>query len=410
MTENQPTDIVLCTPLRTAVGAYGGQFVGVPVQQLAATGGKAVMERAGRKAADVDDLILGQASPNGAAPALGRVVALDAGLGETVPGMQLDRRCGSGLQAVVTAAAHVATGAADVIIAGGAESMSRTEYTVDADVRWGKKGGNMVFRDRLAEARETAGGKNHPIPGGMIETAENLREEYSIAREAQDEMAVESHRRAVAAQENGIFAEEIVPVEVPQRKGDPLVIDTDEHPRPDSTLEKLAKLRPIMGRQDADATVTAGNASGQNDGAAAMIVTSRAMAAELGLTPSVVLRGWAVAGGAPETMGIGPVPATKKVLDRLGLTLDDLDLIELNEAFAAQALSVLSEWGISADDERLNPLGSGISLGHPVGATGARMLVTASHQLARTDAKTALVTMCIGGGQGLAAVIEKAEA
>lgn len=410
MTENQPTDIVLCTPLRTAVGAYGGQFVGVPVQQLAATVVKAVMERSGLKAADVDDLILGQASPNGAAPALGRVVALDAGLGETVPGMQLDRRCGSGLQAVVTAAAHVAAGAADVIIAGGAESMSRTEYTVDADVRWGKKGGNMVFRDRLAEARETAGGKNHPIPGGMIETAENLREEYSIAREAQDEMAVESHRRAVAAQENGIFAEEIVPVEVPQRKGDPLVVDSDEHPRPDSTLEKLAKLRPIMGRQDADATVTAGNASGQNDGAAAMIVTTRAKAAELGLTPSVVLRGWAVAGVAPETMGIGPVPATKKVLDRLGLTLDDMDLIELNEAFAAQALSVLSEWGISADDSRLNPLGSGISLGHPVGATGARMLVTASHQLARTDAKTALVTMCIGGGQGLAAVIEKAEA
>lgn len=407
---SHPTDIVLCTPLRTAVGAYGGQFVGVPVQELASTVVKAVMEKSGLKAEDVDDLILGQASPNGAAPALGRVVALDAGLGKTVPGMQLDRRCGSGLQAVATAAAHVASGAADLIIAGGAESMSRTEYTVDADVRWGKKGGNMVFRDRLAEARETAGGKNHPIPGGMIETAENLREEYSITREAQDEMSVESHRRAVAAQDNGIFAEEIVPVEVPQRKGDPLVIDKDEHPRPDSTLEKLAKLRPIMGRQDADATVTAGNASGQNDGAAAMIVTTRAKAAELGLTPSVVLRGWAVAGVAPETMGIGPVPATKKVLDRLGLTLDDMDLIELNEAFAAQALSVLSEWGISADDERLNPLGSGISLGHPVGATGARMLVTASHQLARTDAKTALVTMCIGGGQGLAAVIEKVEA
>ena len=408
MTENQPTDIVLCTPLRTAVGAYGGQFVGVPVQQLAATVVKAVMERSGLKAADVDDLILGQASPNGAAPALGRVVALDAGLGETVPGMQLDRRCGSGLQAVVTAAAHVATGAADVIIAGGAESMSRTEYTVDADVRWGKKGGNMVFRDRLAEARETAGGKNHPIPGGMIETAENLREEYSIAREAQDEMAVESHRRAVAAQENGIFAEEIVPVEVPQRKGDPLVVDSDEHPRPDSTLEKLAKLRPIMGRQDAEATVTAGNASGQNDGAAAMIVTTRAKAAELGLTPSVVLRGWAVAGVAPETMGIGPVPATKKVLDRLGLTLDDMDLIELNEAFAAQALAVLSEWGVAADDPRLNTHGSGISLGHPVGATGARMLVTLCHEMARRDdARLALATMCIGGGQGLAAVLEK---
>ncbi|NLA57069.1 MAG: acetyl-CoA C-acetyltransferase [Corynebacterium humireducens] len=403
-------DIVICSPLRTAVGGYGGQFRDVPVQELAATVVKAVMERTGLNPQDVDDLILGQASPNGAAPALGRVVALDAGLGDTVPGMQLDRRCGSGLQAVATAAAHIASGAADLIIAGGAESMSRTEYTVDADVRWGKKAGNMVFRDRLAEARETAGGRNHPIPGGMIETAENLREEYSITREAQDEMSVASHARAVAAQENGIFAEEIVPVEVPQRRGEPLVVDKDEHPRPGTSLEKLAKLRPIMGRQDADATVTAGNASGQNDGAAAMIVTTRAKAAELGLTPSVVLRGWAVAGVAPETMGIGPVPATKKVLDRLGLTLDDMDLIELNEAFAAQALSVLSEWGISADDERLNPLGSGISLGHPVGATGARMLVTASHQLARTDAKTALVTMCIGGGQGLAAVIEKAEA
>ncbi|AJK69514.1 acetyl-CoA C-acetyltransferase [Corynebacterium marinum] len=402
-----PTDIVICSPLRTAVGAYGGQFTTVPVQDLAATVIRAIVERTGLSPEQVDDLILGQASPNGAAPALGRVVALDAGLGESVPGMQLDRRCGSGLQAVVTAAAHVAAGAADLIIAGGAESMSRTEYTVDADVRWGKKGGNMVFRDRLAEARETAGGKNHPIPGGMIETAENLREEYSIPREAQDEMSVTSHARAVAAQENGTFAEEIVPVAVPQRKGDPLMVDTDEHPRPGSTMEKLAKLRPIMGRQDADATVTAGNASGQNDGAAAMIVTTRAKAEELGLTPVVKLRGWAVAGVAPETMGIGPVPATRKVLDRLGLTLDDMDLIELNEAFAAQALSVLSEWGISAEDPRLNPLGSGISLGHPVGATGARMLVTASHQLQRTDAKTALITMCIGGGQGLAAVIEK---
>ena len=404
-----PTDIVLCSPLRTAVGRYGGALKNVPVQDLAATVVKALVDKTGLKGEQIDDLILGQASPNGAAPALGRVVALDAGLGESVPGMQLDRRCGSGLQAIATAAAHVQSGAADLIIAGGAESMSGVEYTVDADVRWGKKGGNMVFRDRLAEARETAGGRNHPIPGGMIETAENLREEYSIPREAQDELSVTSHARAVAAQENGVFAEEIVPVEVPQRKGEPLMVDTDEHPRPGSTLEKLAKLRPIMGRQDADATVTAGNASGQNDGAAAMIVTTRAKAEELGLKPVAQLRGWAVAGVAPETMGIGPVPATKKVLDRLGLTLDDMDLIELNEAFAAQALSVLSEWGISAEDPRLNPHGSGISLGHPVGATGARMLVTASHQLQRSDAKTALVTMCIGGGQGLAAVIEKEE-
>ncbi|WIM73519.1 acetyl-CoA C-acetyltransferase [Corynebacterium suedekumii] len=404
------TDIVICSPLRTPVGGYGGSFTGVPVQDLATIVVKAIIERTGIDPTEVDDLILGQASPAGSAPALGRVVALDAGLGESVPGMQLDRRCGSGLQAVATAAAHVASGAADLIIAGGAESMSRAEYTVTPDIRWGVKGGDLVLRDRLAEGRESAGGKNHPIPGGMIETAENLRREYSIAREAQDEMAVESHRRAVAAQTEGIFDAEIVPVEVAgKRRKDPsVIIDKDEHPREDTSLEKLAKLRPIMGRQDEEATVTAGNASGQNDGAAAMIVTTRAKAAELGLTPMLAFKGWAVAGVAPETMGIGPVPATAKVLDRLGLTLDDMDLIELNEAFAAQALSVLSEWGISADDKRLNPVGSGISLGHPVGATGARMLVTIAHELQRSDdATTGLVTMCIGGGQGLAAVVEK---
>ena len=401
-----PTDIVLCSPLRTPVGRYGGALTAVPVQDLASTVVKALIERTGLNPTDVDDLILGQASPNGAAPALGRVVALDAGLGETVPGMQLDRRCGSGLQAIATAAAHISAGAADLIIAGGAESMSRTEYTVDADVRWGKKGGNMVFRDRLAEARETAGGKNHPIPGGMIETAENLRRDYFIEREAQDQMAYESHMRAVAAQEQGLFDAEIVPVVVPKRKGD-IIVDKDEHPRADTTVEKLSTLRAIMGRQDDEATVTAGNASGQNDGAAAVIVTTRSRAEELGLTPAVTLRGWAVAGVAPERMGIGPVKATEKLFKRLDLSFDDIDLIELNEAFAAQALACLKEWGISADDERLNPVGSGISMGHPVGATGARMVVTAAHELARTDKNRALVTMCIGGGQGLAAVIEK---
>lgn len=407
MFDNSPSDIVLCSPLRTPVGRYGGQFVSVPVQELASTVVKEIIARTGLQPEHIDDLILGQASPNGAAPALGRVVALNAGLGETVPGMQLDRRCGSGLQAVATAAAHIQAGAADLIIAGGAESMSRTEYTVDADVRWGKKGGDMVFRDRLQEARETAGGDLHPIPGGMIETAENLRREFSIARATQDEMAAHSHERAVAAIDAGLFAEEIVPVAVRGRKGEVTLVDRDEHPRPGTSVEKLSSLRAIMGGQDSAATVTAGNASGQNDGAAAMIVTTRARAAKLGLTPAATLRGWAVAGVAPETMGIGPVPATAKVLDRLGLTLADIDLIELNEAFAAQALACLHKWGISADDPRLNPHGSGISLGHPVGATGARMLVTAAHELARSARSTALVTMCIGGGQGLAAVITK---
>jgi len=405
---SDPKDIVICNPKRTAVGRYGGAFVGVPVQELAATVVKAVIEDAGISGEVIDDIILGQASPNGAAPALGRVVGLDAELGVEVPGMQLDRRCGSGLQAIATAAAHVAAGAADLIIAGGAESMSNTEYTVDGKIRWGAKGGTMELKDRLQEGREQAGGKHHPIPGGMIETAENLREEYSIERERQDKLAVASHARAAAAQEAGDFDAEIVPVSVPQRKGDPVVVDKDEHIRPGTSEESLAKLRPVMGKTLEGATVTAGNASGQNDGAAAMIVTTRAKAEELGLDPYAVLRGWAVAGVAPETMGIGPVDATKKVFDRLGLTFDDIDLIELNEAFAAQALAVLDAWGISEDDPRLNPVGSGISLGHPVGATGARMVVTAAHRMRRTDAERALVTMCIGGGQGLAAVIEKA--
>lgn len=405
---SDPKDIVICNPKRTAVGRYGGAFVGVPVQELAATVVKAVIEDAGISGQVIDDIILGQASPNGAAPALGRVVGLDAELGVDVPGMQLDRRCGSGLQAIATAAAHVAAGAADLIIAGGAESMSNTEYTVDGKIRWGTKGGTMELKDRLQEGREQAGGKHHPIPGGMIETAENLREEYSIERERQDKLAVASHARAAAAQEAGDFDAEIVPVSVPQRKGDPVVVDKDEHIRPGTSEESLAKLRPVMGKSLEGSTVTAGNASGQNDGAAAMIVTTRAKAAELGLDPYAVLRGWAVAGVAPETMGIGPVDATKKVFDRLGLTFDDIDLIELNEAFAAQVLAVLDAWGISEDDPRLNPVGSGISLGHPVGATGARMVVTAAHRMRRTDAQRALVTMCIGGGQGLAAVIERA--
>lgn len=408
MTENA-TDIVICNPKRTAVGRYGGAFVGVPVQDLAGAVVNAVIQESGIDTTAIDDVIFGQAGPNGAAPALGRIVSLDNQLGEggvSVPGMQLDRRCGSGLQAVATAAAHIAAGAADVIIAGGAESMSNTEYTVDGKIRWGAKGGTMQFVDRLQEGREKAGGTHHPIPGGMIETAENLREEHSVSRERQDALAAESHRRASAAQEAGDFAAEIVPVEVPQRKGDPVVVDQDEHIRPGTTEEQLAKLRPVM--KIKGASVTAGNASGQNDGAAAMIVTTREKAVELGLTPMVVLRGWAVAGVAPETMGIGPVAATEKVFGRLGLTLDDIDLIELNEAFAAQALAVLDAWGISEDDPRVNPVGSGISLGHPVGATGARMVVTAAHEMARTDAKRALVTMCIGGGQGMAAVLEKA--
>ncbi|MDK8761390.1 acetyl-CoA C-acetyltransferase [Corynebacterium pseudodiphtheriticum] len=399
--------IVICHPKRTPVGRYGGALKTVPAEDLASTVVTAVMKDSGLDPAQVDDLIFGQASPSSAAPALGRIVALNSGLGERVPGMQLDRRCGSGLQAITTAAAHIAAGAADLIIAGGAESMSQTEYAVDGSIRWGVKGGAMELHDRLTQGREQAGGKNHPIPGGMIETAENLRREYSIPRDKQDELAVSSHQRAANAQQQGFFDAEIVPVRIPQRKSDDIIVDKDEHIRPETSMDSMQKLRAVRSKLDDDATVTAGNASGQNDGAAAMIVTTEENAEKLGLTPAVKLVGWAVAGVAPETMGIGPVAAVDKLFQRLQLSFDDIDLIELNEAFAAQALACLHEWGIDADDPRLNPSGSGISLGHPVGATGARMMVTAAHYMHRTNAQRGLITMCIGGGQGLAAVIEK---
>lgn len=399
--------VVICHPKRTPVGRYGGALKNVPAEDLASTVVTAVMKDSGLDLAQVDDLIFGQASPSSAAPALGRIVALNSGLGERVPGMQLDRRCGSGLQAITTAAAHIAAGAADLIIAGGAESMSQTEYAVDGSIRWGVKGGAMELHDRLTQGREQAGGKNHPIPGGMIETAENLRREFSIPRDKQDELAVSSHQRAANAQQQGFFDAEIVPVRIPQRNGDDIIVDKDEHIRPETSMDSMQKLRAVRSKLDDDATVTAGNASGQNDGAAAMIVTTEENAEKLGLTPAVKLVGWAVAGVAPETMGIGPVAAVDKLFQRLQLSFDDIDLIELNEAFAAQALACLHEWGIDADDPRLNPSGSGISLGHPVGATGARMMVTAAHYMHRTNAQRGLITMCIGGGQGLAAVIEK---
>lgn len=241
----------------------------------------------------------------------------------------------------------------------------------------------------------------------MIETAENLRAEFSISREDQDALAVQSHQRAVAAQKNGVFAEEIVPVSVPQRKGEALLVDTDEHPRADTSMESLARLRPMRAKIDPDSTVTAGNASGQNDGAALAIVTTADKARTLGLRPLARLASWSVAGVPPRTMGIGPVPASEKALGRLGLTLADMDVIELNEAFAAQALAVLQSWNLEADDPRINPNGSGISLGHPVGATGGRILATLLREMDRREARYGLETMCIGGGQGLAAVFER---
>jgi acetyl-CoA C-acetyltransferase len=399
-------DVVICSPLRTPVGRYGGALRSAPPQTLAARVIEAILERTGLPADEIDDVILGQGYPNGEAPAIGRVAALDAGLPVTVPGAQVDRRCGSGLYAVMLAAMQVQTGAARVVVAGGAESMSGAEFYAQG-MRFGHPPAEIALRDRLARGRVTAGGRNHPVEGGMLETAENLRRELSIAREDQDRLALESHRRAVAAQEDGRFAEEIVPVTVEDRKGQ-VVVDVDEHPRADTSPEKLASLRPVRLAMDAEATVTAGNASGQNDGAAACVVTSADHAERLGLDPILRLVSWGLAGVEPPRMGIGPVPASQVALGRAGLTLADMDLIELNEAFAAQVLAVTRTWGLGdADFERLNVNGSGISLGHPVGATGARILATLAHEMARRESRYGLETMCIGGGQGIAAVFER---
>ncbi|MEA2160809.1 MAG: acetyl-CoA C-acetyltransferase [Solirubrobacteraceae bacterium] len=402
-------DAVICEPLRTPVGRFGGVFRDVPAAQLASTVISALLARTGLPSEHIDDVLLGQCYPNGEAPAIGRVAALDAGLPVGVPGLQIDRRCGSGLQAVIEASMQVQTGAADLVLAGGVESMSSVELYSTA-IRWGVKSGGAMLVDRLASSRSSAGGKHHPVPGGMLETAENVRREYGIPRELQDELALRSHQRAVNAHERGAFSEEIVPVEVTDGRNGARLIDRDEHPRSDATLESLAKLKPVMGRSDPDATVTAGNASGQNDGAAICIVTHPERAQELGLQPFGRLVSWAVAGVPPETMGIGPVPATERALRRAGLALGDIDLIELNEAFAAQVLAVLREWGIEDDRERVNVNGSGISLGHPVGATGARILTTLLRELRRRGERYGLETMCIGGGQGLAAIFERTEA
>ncbi|MDD7938747.1 acetyl-CoA C-acetyltransferase [Actinomycetospora lutea] len=399
-------DAVICEPLRTPVGGFGGALRDVAPQTLAATVIRELVSRTGITADQIDDVAFGHCYPTMDAPAIGRVAALDAGLEVTVPGIQVDRRCGSGLQAVLYAAMAVQTGGASLVLAGGAESMSGASYYTAAP-RWGTKAGGFEMKDALAQGRVHAGGKDHPVWGGMIETAENVRQRYAIGREEQDRLAVRSHEKATAAVKDGRFADELVAVTVPGRQSD-TIVDADEHIRPDASLESLAKLRPIMGKQDPDATVTAGNASGQNDGAAVCIVTTPAKAEQLGLRPLARLVSWGLAGVGPEVMGIGPVPATAAALDRAGLSLADLDVIELNEAFAAQALGVGREWGIDlVTDDRVNPNGSGISLGHPVGATGVRILTTMVREMDRREARYGLETMCIGGGQGLAAVFER---
>jgi acetyl-CoA C-acetyltransferase len=399
-------EVVICAPLRTAVGRVGGVLAPVSAVSLAEAVLRAVVERTGVDPAAVEGVIGSQAYPTMEAPAFGRVAALNAGFPVTTTGYQLDRRCGSALQAVINAAMEVQTGASDVLIALGAESMSNAPFYTEQGRR-GLPPGGLLLHDALARGRETAGGREFPTPEGNVGSAEALRRRYGISREAQDALALRSHQRAVRAQESGAFDAELVAVTVPGRHGD-IAVDRDEHPRADTSLAALASLRPVLGRDDPGATVTAGNSSGQNEAAAAAIVTTPERAADLGLEPMLRLLSWAVAGNDPRVFGIAPVPAANRALQRAGLAWADLDVIELNEAFAVQVLACLAEWGIDAEDPRLNPRGSGISLGHPIGATGLRMLATLAHELPALDATLAIETMCIGGGQALAAVFERA--
>ena len=396
-------DAAIVSPVRTPVGGFGGSLRGVPAEELGALVIRELLARTGVDPERVDDVVLGQSYPSGENPAIGRLCSLKAGLPIDVPGYQLDRRCASGLQAVLNAAMLVQTGNADVVVAGGVESMSGVEYYTTA-ARWGGRFGSMELHDRLMRARERSSPDERFGPiSGMLETAENLATKYEISREEQDEYALASHRKAVAAQDEGKFADEIVPVPVPQRRGDPVMFDADEGPRRDTSMEKLARLRPVM----TDGTVTAGNASSQNDAAAVCLVVAADKLDELGLEPMAYLRGWAAVGVHPAYMGIGPVPAVEKLFERTGLTWDDIDLIELNEAFAAQVLAVLREWDLPSLDG-LNVNGSGVSLGHPIAATGARVLATMLYEAKRRNAKIALETMCVGGGQGVAAAFELA--
>jgi acetyl-CoA C-acetyltransferase len=399
-------EAVICEPVRTPIGRYGGMFKSRSAVDLGVTALKGLLERTGLAPEAVQDVILGHCYPNSEAPAIGRVVALDAGLPVTVSGMQVDRRCGSGLQAVIQACLQVGAGDHDLVVAGGCESMSNVAF-YSTDMRWGGARTGVQLHDGLARGRTTAGGRHYPVAGGMLETAENLRRQYGISRQEQDELAVRSHQRAVAAQKDGVLAEEIIPVIIRTRNGEE-IIDTDEHPRADTSVESLSRLKPVLLAEDPESTVTAGNASGQNDAASMCVVTTAEKAAKYGLTPLVRMVSWGLAGTAPNIMGIGPVPATAAALAKAGLQLSDIDLIELNEAFAAQALAVTREWNFgSADFDRTNVHGSGISLGHPVGATGGRMLATLARELVRRQGRYGLETMCIGGGQGLAAIFER---
>jgi 3-oxoadipyl-CoA thiolase len=399
------SDAFLCDAIRTPIGRYGGTLATVRADDLAALPLKALMERnPGVDWEQVDDIIFGCANQAGEDNRnVARMAGLLAGLPVAVPGTTVNRLCGSGMDAIGLAARSIKSGETSLMIAGGVESMSRAPFVMGkADTAW----------SRQAAIYDTTIGWRFPNPEmkkryethSMPQTADNVAADFHVSREDQDAFALRSQQRWAAAQAAGRFRDEIVPVTLPRKKGDPLVFDTDEHPRPETTLEMLAKLKGVNGP---DLTVTAGNASGVNDGASALVVASEAAAKRHGLTPRARIVGMASAGVAPRLMGIGPAPAVRKVLAQTGLRLDQMDVIELNEAFAAQALAVLRDLGLADDAAHVNPNGGAIALGHPLGMSGARLVSTASLELARRKGRYALCTMCIGVGQGIAMVIER---
>lgn len=392
----------IVAPIRTGVGKYMGSLADLTAGDLGAVIIKALIERTAIDPERIDDVVFSQGYGNGEAPCIGRWSWLAAGLPESVPGVQLDRRCGSGLQAVIDAAMRIQTGAADVVLAGGVESMSNVEY-YSIDHRRGARMGSTTFHDRLTRGRVMSQPiARYGVISGMIETANNLARDYGISREACDDYAAMSHQRAARAWAEGRFDDEVVPVPVPQKRGDPILFARDEGIREDATPESLATLKPI----EKDGVVTAGNASQQNDAASACLVVAEDKLGELGLEPMAWLHSWAAAGCDPSRMGIGPVPAVERLFARTGLSWTDIGLVELNEAFAPQVLACLKGWGWD-DRDRLNVNGSGISLGHPIGATGGRILATLLREMHRREVRFGLETMCIGGGQGLAAVFER---
>ena len=390
-------EVVIVSAVRTPIGAYGGSLKDISAVQLGTIVAKEALKRANVEATIVDEVIFGNVLQAGLGQNVARQVAVHAGIPVEVPSFTVNKVCGSGLKSVALAAQAIMAGEADVILAGGTENMSQAPYLLKS-ARWGQRMGDGVIEDYMVnDGLWDVFNDTH-----MGVTAENIAEKYSFTREEQDNVALMSQNRAEEAIKNGKFKDEIVAVEVPQRRKDPLVVDTDEFPRFGSTIEALGKLRPAF---KSDGTVTAGNASGINDGAAAFIIMSKEKAEELGLTPLATIASYASAGVDPSVMGTGPIPATKKALAKIDMTVDDLDLVEANEAFAAQALSVIKE--LNLDVEKTNVNGGAIALGHPIGASGARTLVTLLYEMKKRDAKNGLTTLCIGGGQGIAMIVKR---